>query len=99
MATALQGEFDVFEALVPSGDVGGGGRLFRGKLLEALETGYQRVVVDCTAWRRLDFGLLSALVRSADAFRTQGAMLELVNVSPEISADIRALRLDRRLGL
>jgi anti-anti-sigma regulatory factor len=78
---------------------GSDAKAFGRELVEAVERGMRHVVVDCTEWRELDLGLLSALVRTADFFRSQGAKLELTNLSATITADIRALRLQSRLPI
>jgi hypothetical protein len=43
--------------------------------------------------------LLSALVRCADAFARHGATLEFTNLSPEMLATVRELRLQRRMRI
>ena len=72
-------------------------RRFGRSVLEALEQGRRHVVVDCGEWKHLDLMILSALVRCAGAFASQGALLELVNLSPEMRANVRELRLQNRL--
>ena len=74
-------------------------RLLRSGIVEALDRGRREVVVDCEGWSRLDFGVLSALVQSANACRARGATFEIVNLSEEMRSSIAALRLDVRLGL
>jgi len=56
-------------------------------------------VVDCNAWKRLDLGVLSALIHGAKACAIHGATFELVNLGKELRSDIDALRLTGRLGL
>ena len=68
-------------------------------ILRALENGERRVVIDCDAWRRLDLPLLSTLIQCAKSCDNQGAMFEIVNITPEMRACIKALRLHDRLGL
>lgn len=75
------------------------GRQFGRTVLDALDEGKRHVVVDCAGWQRLDFVLLSALVKCADTFNKRGAVLELVNLSPELAANIRELRLQKRLNI
>jgi anti-anti-sigma regulatory factor len=99
MATALQ--IDFAQHLVPLklDSAGPNGRAFGLSLIESFDRGLRNVVVDCTEWRHLDFGVLSALVKSAEFFRKRGGQFEIVNLSEGLAADIRALRLERRLGL
>jgi hypothetical protein len=87
-----------YVAITPE-SIGAKGRAFGWSVIEALEAGKRHVVVDCAAWRHLDFVLLSALVRCADLFSSRGALLELVNLSSELRGNIRELRLDERLGV
>jgi len=68
-------------------------------IIGALEHGKRKIVVDCSAWRQLDFSLLSVLVRCARAASIQGADFELVNLTGQLRANIHALRLEERLGL
>ncbi len=74
-------------------------RALRSSVVEALEGGRSAIVVDCAGWRELDFGVLSALIQCANTCRSRGATFEVVNLSREMQASIRALRLDGRLGL
>jgi ABC-type transporter Mla MlaB component len=68
-------------------------------IIGALEHGKRRIVVDCSGWHHLDFGLLSVLIRCARAASVQGADFELVNLAGNLRSNIQALRLDDRLGL
>lgn len=99
MSTVIQPTQAALEIAVSSTDTGPNGREFGRTVLEALDRGRTRVVIDCTQWGKLDITLLSALVRCADVFRRRGGELELVNVRTSIFASIRELRLDHRLGL
>jgi hypothetical protein len=56
-------------------------------------------VVDCNDWKRLDLGVLSALIHGAKACASRGASFEVVNLAKELRSDIDALRLTHRLGL
>jgi anti-anti-sigma regulatory factor len=75
----------------------GDGRRFGNSVLDALERGMNHVIIDCREWHRLDLTLLSALVRCANAFARHGATLEFANLSPEMRAIVRELRLQSRL--
>jgi hypothetical protein len=99
MATALQAVHAEQVVAVSEFSMGPNGRSFGRSIIEHFEHGVARVVVDCGNWRRLDFGLLAALVKAADFSRRCGATLELVNLPSTIAADLRELRLSRRLGL
>jgi anti-anti-sigma regulatory factor len=99
MAIALQHSMTEHYMSVAEEFTGIDGREFGRSVLHALEDGKRHVVVDCTGWRRLDFVLLSSLVKCADVFSSRGASLELVNLSPEMHANIRELRLQNRLGV
>jgi anti-anti-sigma regulatory factor len=99
MATALMMDADEFCVPVTAGSVGPNGRAFGEALINGFDRGLQRVIVDCLEWRQLDLGLLSALVKSADFYRKRGGELRLVNLSRELTADIRELRLQGRLGI
>ena len=99
MATAVQTTFGEEILSVNDLALGPNGRTFGHAIIQSFERGVNRVVVDCRDWSRLDFGLLSALVKAADFSRRVGATLELVNLSKSINADIRELRLSRRLGV
>ena len=99
MATAVQTIQTEEVVSVNEFALGPNGRTFGRSIIKSFERGVDRVVVDCADWRRLDFGLLSALVKAADFSRRVGATLELVNLPSTIHADIRELRLTRRLGV
>ena len=71
----------------------------RENVLEALQLGARRLVVDCDAWSRIDVNVLSSLIQCASACREYGASFEVANVPGEILEDVRALRLQSRLGL
>jgi hypothetical protein len=95
MATMVQHSFaehhvSISSALADSRDFGR-------TLLEALDQGRRHVIVDCEDWKKLDLMLLSALVRCANVFARQGALFELANLSPEMRANVRELRLQDRL--
>ena len=75
----------------------GDGRRFGNSVLDALQRGMNHVIIDCREWHRLDLNLLSALVRCANAFANHGATLEFANLSPEMRAIVRELRLQNRL--
>jgi hypothetical protein len=99
MATAVQTMHAEEVVSVTDFVLGPNGRTFGRSIIDSFERGVNRVVVDCRDWRRLDFGLLSGLVKAADFSRRVGATLELVNLPSTIHADIRELRLTRRLGV
>lgn len=73
-------------------------RALRDDVARALTTGERHVVVDCSGWRVLDLRVLSALVRCARACGEIGAGFELVNLDEQLRADLRDLRLERRVG-
>ena len=96
MATALSAIPEQRFAIAPTlGE--GDGRRFGNSVLEALERGMNHVVIDCCEWHRLDLNLLSSLIRCANAFARHGATLEFANLSPEMRAIVRELRLQNRL--
>ena len=66
---------------------------------EALRLGARRLVVDCDAWSRMDVNVLSSLIQCASACREHGATFEVANMPSQILDDVRALRLQGRLGL
>jgi anti-anti-sigma regulatory factor len=99
MSTVLKPSHVALQIAVSATDTGPNGRQFGRTVLDALDRGRTRVVIDCAQWGQLDITLLSALVRCADVFRRRGGELELVNVRTSIFATIRELRLDQRLGL
>ena len=74
-------------------------RSLQSDILRALESGERHVVINCDAWRQLDLPLLSTLIQCAKSCDNQGAMFEIVNITPEMRACIKALRLHDRLGL
>ncbi len=65
----------------------------------ALEHGDRRVVADCEGWEQLDLGILSSLIRCAYRCREYGAAFEVVNLSSDLTGEVRDLRLHGRLGL
>ncbi len=71
----------------------------RRDVLSALERGHRRVEIDCSTWRHLDLGMLSALIQCAKACDQQTASFEMLNLGRDIKTAIEALRLDDRLGL
>jgi anti-anti-sigma regulatory factor len=99
MSTALNALYAEREISITTDSIGANSRAFAHQVIGVFESGVRHVVIDCTQWRTLDFGLLSALVRCADFGRTRGGRFELVNLSNPIAADIRELRLERRLGM
>ena len=74
-------------------------RVLREDVRIAVASGRQRIVIDCTNWSELDLPLLSILIQCARECETQGVEFEIANLSPQIRANIEALRLDRQLGL
>jgi len=70
-------------------------------IIGALELGKRKIVIDCSAWRHLDFSLLSVLVRGAGAAyeNAQQAEIEVVNLTGQLRANIHALRLEDQLGI
>ena len=95
MATAVQMYAEHHMSVDPGLSRGEFGKAVVG----ALELGKKHVVLDCSQWKKLDLMVLSALVRCADVFSSRGATLEIVNLSNEIHASIRELRLHHRLRL
>jgi anti-anti-sigma regulatory factor len=75
------------------------GRDLRSRVHQALQRGEQHVVVDCKEWGALDFSTLSSLIQCASLCRQEGAAFEVTNLSNTLRANIRALRLNERLGL
>ena len=99
MAVALRAELEPCQIQL-AGDFDDGYRRFlRSAIQSALDRGHRQVVVDCNQWRRLDLGILSALIHGAKACAVRGASFELVNLAKELRSDIDALRLNGRLGL
>ena len=96
MATAVHAE-----QVIPISEfsMGAHARAFGRSILDVVESGVPHIVVDCSAWRQLDFGLLSALVRASDYSRRRGTTMELVNLPTTIRADVRELRLEHRLRI
>lgn len=74
-------------------------RELRAQVRQALRQGQRSLTVDCTAWEQVDVSMLSSLIQCASACQQQGASFAVANVSHQIEADVRALRLDDRLGL
>ena len=74
-------------------------RELRSSMRRALQAGERRLVVDCGAVSQLDVRVLSSLVQCATACREHGIAFEIANVSAELREDLRALQLERRLGL
>jgi anti-anti-sigma regulatory factor len=99
MATALRVEMEPCEIRLVGEYDDGYRRVLRSAISAALDRGHQRVVVDCDDWRRLDLGVLSALIHGAKACTARGASFELVNLAKDLRSDIDALRLTGRLGL
>jgi anti-anti-sigma regulatory factor len=96
MATAISAFPEHHLAIGPNLSEGEG-RRFGKIVLDALERGMNHVIIDCREWHRLDLTLLSALVRCANVFASHGATLEFANLSPEMRAIVRELRLQDRL--
>ena len=99
MATALRVAMEPCQIRLVGEYDDGYRRVLRSAIMAALECGHQGVVVDCGEWRRLDLGVLSALIHGAKACSSRGASFELVNLAKELRSDIDALRLTGRLGL
>lgn len=97
MATAMESVFAEHHMSIGTAFSGAYGRQFGRTVLAALDNGARHVVVDCSEWRKLDVVLLSALVRCADVFSSRDALFELVNLTPEMRANLRELRLQNRL--
>jgi anti-anti-sigma regulatory factor len=74
-------------------------RELRARVDLALQAGERHLAVDCEGWREPDVSLLSALIHCAHRSRQQGAVLDLLNLSGEVRASMRDLRLEERLGL
>jgi anti-anti-sigma regulatory factor len=99
MATALRAALEPCQIRLVGDFDDGYRRSLRSAILAALDHGHQRVIVDCDEWRRLDLGVLSALIHGAKACAIRGASFELVNLAKDLRSDIDALRLAGRLGL
>jgi anti-anti-sigma regulatory factor len=99
MAVALRVELEPCQIQLVGDFDDGYRRSLRSAILAALDLGHRQVVVDCGAWKRLDLGVLSALIHGAKACAVRGASFELVNLAKELRSDIDALRLTGRLGL
>ena len=74
-------------------------RELRAQVQQALRQGQRSLTIDCAAWTQVDVSMLSSLIQCASACEQQGASLRVANVSHQIEADVRALRLDDRLGI
>lgn len=68
-------------------------------VIDAMDRGDSRIVIDCAAWRQLNLVLLSAIVGCADACAERDAAFELANVSDDMRRHIEALMLADRVGL
>jgi anti-anti-sigma regulatory factor len=99
MAVALRAELEPCQIRLVRDFDDGYRRFLRSAILAALDRGHRQVVVDCDEWKRLDLGVLSALIHGAKACAIRGASFELVNLAKELQSDIAALRLTGRLGL
>ena len=99
MAVALRVELEPCQIHLVGDFDDGYRRFLRSAILSALDRGHRQVVVDCNAWKRLDLGVLSALIHGAKACAIRGVTFELVNLGKELRSDIDALRLTSRLGL
>jgi anti-anti-sigma regulatory factor len=97
--TLPESSFSAYHVEVARDYETGYSRILRASVVEALDRGRRAVVVDCSGWQQLDFGVLSALIQCASACRARGASFELVNLSLAMRSSIQALRLDSRLGL
>ena len=84
---------------IPSSVSPGHAKELRSLVRRALRQGDRRLTVDCQDWETLDLNVLSSLIQCASSCREHGASFEVANVCSEIRADVRALRLDDRLGL
>src|SRR5262245_36219559 len=98
MAAAVQYAFEHHVSIEPNSSPVSARRLGR-NILAALEEGRRHVVVDCAHWQHLDVVLLSSLVNCFRVFTSQGATIELVNLSDEMQSNLRELRLHHRLSL
>lgn len=99
MATALRAALEPCQIRLVGEYDDGYRRFLRSTILGALDRGHQHVVVDCDEWKRLDLGVLSALIHGAKVCTARGASFELVNLAKDLRSDIDALRLTARLGL
>jgi len=97
--TLPENSFSAYHVEVARDFETGYSRTLRASVVEALECGRRAVVIDCSGWEHLDFGVLSALIQCASACRARGASFEIVNLSHAMRSSIQALRLDGRLGL
>lgn len=90
---------DAARFCIPTLVTTGYAKTLRENVREALRLGARRLVVDCDAWSRMDVNVLSSLIQCASACREYGASFEVANVPSDILDDVRALRLQSRLGL
>jgi anti-anti-sigma regulatory factor len=74
-------------------------RRLRAEIIAALACGRREFVVDCSAWERIDLGVLSILIQCTKACVEHQADLELVNIPSDVRLGIYALRLEHRLRL
>ena len=84
---------------IPNAASMGDAKTLRESVKEALKLGARSLVIDCDSWSRLDMNVLSALIQCAAISREYGASFEVANVPDNILRDVRALRLEARLGL
>jgi anti-anti-sigma regulatory factor len=99
MATTTRPSYNGIRFAIPQTMQAHHARDLRAGVRQALELGESRITVDCQSWSQLDLTMLSSLVQCASACRESGALFEVANMSGKIRADVRALRLDHRLGL
>jgi len=99
LATAFRLEDTAYRVRLARDIDGDYRRALRAEIIGALSRGQREFVVDCSAWQRIDLGLLSALIQCAKACAERQADFAFVNMSKEIRSSIEALRLDHRLGL
>lgn len=99
MATATQPTFPGVRFAIPRMMQAHHAKDLRAGVRQALELGEGRITIDCESWSELHLGMLSSLVQCASDCRVSGASFEVANMSGKVRADVRALRLDHRLGL
>jgi anti-anti-sigma regulatory factor len=90
---------DATRFCIPTAVSMGYAKALRESVREALKLGVRSMIVDCDNWSRLDMNVLSSLIQCAAMCREYGAEFEVANMPDEILKDVRALRLEARLGL
>ncbi len=76
--------------------LGRGDVLLRGRLLELLDEGYRRILINMKAVRHVDSSGLGELLRSRETCRDRGAELKLLHLNP---GAYRLLTMSKVVGL